>query len=102
MHNDTGSLLSFPEPLVYVTNSLLAPAVPDVERALLLLTAHLPDVIIWVQIDGGQLGVAGAPAGAVEQSRGSEAWYLPADTASWRLNMLTIGNLPDASFRQIK
>lgn len=49
--------------------------------------------------DDGQLGVAG---GEQEESRKSDAWYLPSATASWRMKMLTHGDLPDAAFRQIK
>ena len=58
--------------------------------------------VCGVQIDGGQVGVAGPPAGAVQQSKTSDALYLPSATASWRMNMLTDGNLSDAFFRQIK
>ena len=64
--------------------------------------SRIPDKLSGVQMDEGQLGVAGGPAGPVEQSKQSDAWYLPSATASWRMNMLTRGNLPEASFRQIK
>ena len=63
---------------------------------------HVPDKLSGVKMDDGQLGVAGGPAGPLEQSKQSDAWYLPSATASWRMNMLTYGNLPEASFRQIK
>ena len=114
MISNSVSLLSFSEwedgqrfyyllkSLVYVSTALLPLAVPHIDMALILSRAHLRDKVNWLQIDGGQLVVVGGPVGEVEQSRGSDAWYPPADTASWRLNMLTHGNLPDASFRQIR
>ena len=50
-----------------------------------------------------ELGVTQAPASdAAERSKKSRDLYLPSATASWRMNMLTSGNLPDASFRQIR
>lgn len=55
-----------------------------------------------MKIGEGEAGVAEGPAGPVQQSKQSDAWYLPSATASWRMNMLTHGNLPDASFRQIR
>ena len=64
--------------------------------------SQVPDKLTSVKVDEGQLGVASRPAGPLEQSKQSDAWYLPSATASWRMNMLTHGNLPEASFRQIK
>ena len=55
-----------------------------------------------MKVDEDELGVARGAAGSVEQSKQSDAWYLPSATASWRMNMLTHGNLPEASFRLIK
>ncbi len=55
-----------------------------------------------LQVEQGQLGVEEPPAGAADQSRQSRDLYVPSATASWRMNMLTQGNLPDDSFRQIK
>ena len=55
-----------------------------------------------LQVEQGQLGVEEPPAGAADQSRQSRELYVPSATASWRMNMLTQGNLPDDSFRQIK
>jgi hypothetical protein len=55
-----------------------------------------------LQVEQGQLGLEEPPAGAADQSRQSRDLYVPSATASWRMNMLTQGNLPDDSFRQIK
>ena len=55
-----------------------------------------------LQVEQGQLGVEEPSAGAADQSRQSWDLYAPSATASWRMNMLTQGNLPDDSFRQIK
>ena len=64
--------------------------------------SQIPDKLTSAKVDEGQLGVASRPAGPLEQSKQSDAWYLPSATASWRMNMLTHGNLPEASFRRIK
>lgn len=57
---------------------------------------------VYLQVEEGQLGREEPPAGAAEQSSRSRDLYVPSATASWRMNMLTHGNLPDASFKQIK
>ena len=72
------------------------------DSLLIKCQSHVPDNLSGVKMDEGQLGVAGGPAGPLEESKQSDAWYLPSATASWRMNMLTHGNLPEASFRQIK
>ncbi|KAL0055979.1 hypothetical protein WJX82_006321 [Trebouxia sp. C0006] len=102
------NLLSlFPEQLYQMAQAVLVPLLvckekvgPSSLRAIRSMMVMQPPPSFTVE--QGQLGVEEPPAGAADQSRQSRDLYVPSATASWRMNMLTQGNLPDDSFRQIK
>ena len=45
--------------------------------------------------------IAEAPTASAARN-GGFAQYEPSGTASWRMNMMTEGNLPDSAFTQIR
>ncbi|KAA6424328.1 MAG: alpha beta hydrolase [Trebouxia sp. A1-2] len=102
------NLLSlFPEQLYQMAQAVLVPLLvckekvgPSSLRAIRSMMVMQPPPSFTVE--QGQLGIEEPPAGAADQSRQSRDLYVPSATASWRMNMLTQGNLPDDSFRQIK
>ncbi|KAL0028357.1 hypothetical protein WJX77_001655 [Trebouxia sp. C0004] len=102
------NLLSlFPEQLYQMAQAVLVPLLvskekvgPSSLRAIRSMMVMQPPPSFTVE--QGQVDVEEPPAGAADQSRQSRDLYVPSATASWRMNMLTQGNLPDDSFRQIK